>query len=135
MRHLLTILLLYLTFTTPCHAQDEEVYATCRAYAMEGMEPVKGSTTKKDEKPKKKKSIRAWFACVPVDMAIRYKKEYEAMKSSNSLIAIDNFKTKKSLRVNDRGLFKQRTRVGMAIVCLTEVDDPIVNPIKAGQTD
>lgn len=135
MRHLLTILLLYLTFTTPCHAQDEEVYATCRAYAMEGMEPVKGTTTKKDEKPKKKKSIRAWFACVPVDMAIRYKKEYEAIKSSNSLIAIDNFKTKKSLRVNDRGLFKQRTRVGMAIVCLTEFDDLIVNPIKAGQTD
>ena len=71
MKHLLTFLLLWLSFCSPCAAQeDEEVYATCRAYSMSGMEQVQGGKTK-DEKPKKKTGIKGWFACVPVDMANR----------------------------------------------------------------
>lgn len=135
MKHLLTFLLLWLSFCSPCAAQeDEEVYATCRAYSMSGMEQVQGGKTK-DEKPKKKTGIKGWFACVPVDMANRYREEYKAIKNSNSYVAIENFKKKRALRLDSRGIFRQRTRVGFAIVCITEYDDLIVNVIKPGQTD
>ena len=135
MKHLLTFLLIALSFCSPCEAQeDEEVYAICRAYSMSGMEPVQGGKTK-DEAPKKKTGIKGWFACVPVDMANRYREEYKAIKNSNSYVAIENFKKKRNLRLDTRGIFRQRTKVGFAIVCITEYDDLVVNVIKAGQTD
>lgn len=111
----------------------EDFRVTCRAYSVDGMKPKPGTPLRADAK---KTAVRAWYACVPADMAYRIKDEFKRI-NKNDEKAVENFKKQKGLRVRPNGVFGQRSRVGFAILCLHEdAENGIeVFEIKPGQTN
>lgn len=132
MKKIIILLFALIPLMTQAQEEGEDFRVSCRAYSVDGMKPKPGTPIPAD---RKKTAVRAWYACLPADMAYRIRDEFKSV-NKNDEKAIENFKKAKGLRLRPNGVFGQRSRVGFAILCLHEdAENGIeVYEIKPGQT-